>query len=118
MSCSSSGSGAPLLLGPGVALLVVDMQRDFLDAADGSAGGPAGALPVPGARALLPLVNSLMAMVAAAGGTVVTSQDWHPQVRCCPASAAPCASGCTWALLLSYPRPAACLLRCRVTSAL
>lgn len=69
--------GGPPSLGSGTALVVVDVQRDFMDAGD---SGPAGSLAVPGARALLPLVNRLMAAVAAAGGAVVASQDWHPEV--------------------------------------
>ncbi|MBS0620882.1 MAG: nicotinamidase [Verrucomicrobia bacterium] len=47
------------------ALLIVDMQNDFL---------PGGALPVPKAEELLPLINALAREFA----LVITCQDWHP----------------------------------------
>ncbi|GBQ11212.1 nicotinamidase [Komagataeibacter rhaeticus] len=48
------------------ALLIIDMQVDFL---------PGGALAVPGADALVPLINRLGRLPF---GAVVASQDWHP----------------------------------------
>lgn len=51
------------------ALVVVDMQRDFI-AAD-------GALPVPGAAATIPRVRQLLDWARAAGLTVVFTQDTH-----------------------------------------
>ena len=50
---------------PNEALIVVDMQNDFCDG---------GALAVPGANAILPRVNRLIA----AHDHVVLTQDWHP----------------------------------------
>lgn len=50
---------------PGDALLVVDVQNDFCDG---------GALAVPGANEILPLVNDL----AAHFPHVILTQDWHP----------------------------------------
>lgn len=47
-------------------LLIVDMQNDFL---------PGGALAVPGADELIPLINELQAHFE----LVVASQDWHPR---------------------------------------
>jgi nicotinamidase/pyrazinamidase len=47
------------------ALIVVDMQNDFCDG---------GALAVPGANAIIPLVNHLIA----AHDHVILTQDWHP----------------------------------------
>jgi len=52
-------------LGPTDALIVVDVQYDFL---------PQGALAVPGGEEILPLVNRL----AEAFTQVVFTQDWHP----------------------------------------
>jgi nicotinamidase/pyrazinamidase len=49
----------------GDALIVVDVQYDFL---------PGGALAVPGGDAILPLVNRLVD----AFGFVAFTQDWHP----------------------------------------
>ncbi len=46
-------------------LLVIDMQNDFCEG---------GALPVPGADEIVPLVNS----IARAFKHVVLTQDWHP----------------------------------------
>jgi nicotinamidase/pyrazinamidase len=53
------------------ALVVVDVQRDFAD--------PGGSLYVRGAEAIIPLVNAEIARAAAAGATVVYTQDWHPE---------------------------------------
>jgi nicotinamidase/pyrazinamidase len=50
---------------PSEALIVVDMQNDFCDG---------GALAVPGANAIVPLVNGLIARF----DHVVMTQDWHP----------------------------------------
>jgi nicotinamidase/pyrazinamidase len=47
------------------ALVVVDMQNDFCDG---------GALAVPGANAIVPLVNRLIGRF----DHVVLTQDWHP----------------------------------------
>lgn len=48
-----------------VALLLVDLQYDFL---------PTGMLPVPEGDQVIPVANSLLA----AYQTVVATQDWHP----------------------------------------
>ena len=56
--------------GPGVALVVVDMQNDFAD--------PSGSLFVAGGDALVDPVNRLTATARSAGATVVLTQDWHP----------------------------------------
>jgi nicotinamidase/pyrazinamidase len=50
---------------PNEALVVVDMQNDFCDG---------GALAVPGANAMIPMVNRLIAR----SDHVVLTQDWHP----------------------------------------
>jgi nicotinamidase/pyrazinamidase len=50
---------------PNEALIVVDMQNDFCEG---------GALAVPGANAIVPRVNQLIAQA----DHVVLTQDWHP----------------------------------------
>ena len=57
--------------GPGVALVVVDMQNDFAD--------PRGSLHVAGAEAIVPVVNRQIALARAGRALVVFSQDWHPR---------------------------------------
>ena len=54
---------------PNEALIVVDMQNDFCDG---------GALAVPGANAIVPLVNRLIGR----HDHVVLTQDWHPAGPC------------------------------------
>ncbi|HHQ48441.1 MAG TPA: isochorismatase family protein [Acidobacteria bacterium] len=51
------------------AFLLVDAQVDFF---------PGGALPVPGADAILPAVNALLAACRVQRIPVVASRDWHP----------------------------------------
>ncbi|MDF7675026.1 nicotinamidase [Acetobacteraceae bacterium ESL0697] len=55
---------------PGDALLIIDMQNDFL---------PGGALPVPGGNELIPLINKQATLGFT---TVVASRDWHPENHC------------------------------------
>ncbi len=55
---------------PLTALIVVDMQNDF--------GHPDGSLFVTGGDRIVDAVNDEIERVAAAGGTVVLTQDWHP----------------------------------------
>ncbi|UPO79167.1 isochorismatase family protein [Parasaccharibacter sp. TMW 2.1888] len=52
------------------ALLIIDMQNDFM---------PGGALPVPGGHDLLHAINGLSHLNFRA---VVASQDWHPMGHC------------------------------------
>jgi nicotinamidase/pyrazinamidase len=59
-----------LRYGPGVALLVVDVQNDFTDAR--------GSLSVRGADAVVPVINREIARARAGGAMVIYSQDWHP----------------------------------------
>lgn len=65
----SAALHSPLPLQRGDALLVVDVQRDFL---------PGGALAVPaGDRVIAPLNDGLDAFTAA-GRPLYASRDWHP----------------------------------------
>ena len=52
------------------ALAVVDVQNDFAD--------PNGSLFVPGAPDIIATINSEIERAAAAGASVVYTQDWHP----------------------------------------
>ncbi len=54
---------------PRRALLLVDLQNDFL---------PGGALAVPGGDAVVAPAVELARQFAAAGELVIASQDWHP----------------------------------------
>ena len=51
------------------ALVIVDMQNDFVD--------PRGSLSVPGARETVPAIARLRDMARANGMLVVVTQDWH-----------------------------------------
>ena len=56
---------------PTTALIVVDVQNDFAD--------PAGGLAVAGGEAIIEAVNREIERAAAAGATIVATQDWHPE---------------------------------------
>lgn len=56
--------------GPGVALLVVDVQNDFAD--------PQGSLSVRGGAALVAVISGHIERARAAGAFVAYTQDWHP----------------------------------------
>ena len=51
------------------ALIVVDMQRDFM---------PGGALPVPEADTIVPIINRYIQIFENRGGTIIATRDWHP----------------------------------------
>ncbi|KAI8878173.1 Isochorismatase hydrolase [Backusella circina FSU 941] len=53
-----------------IALILVDIQYDFLEG---------GSLAVVNASSILPCVKTLINYVKQANGIVVASQDWHPQ---------------------------------------
>lgn len=55
------------------ALLIVDVQHDFL---------PDGALAVPGGDEVVPLLAACASAFAEAGLAVVASRDWHPANHC------------------------------------
>ena len=61
---------SPATYGPGVALVVVDVQNDFAD--------PAGSLYVTGGEEAVAAVNREVTSAVRAGATVVYTQDWHP----------------------------------------
>jgi nicotinamidase/pyrazinamidase len=61
------------LLGPGDAVLVVDVQRDFC---------PGGALPIPEGDAVVPVLNRWLAAATEVSVPVIASRDWHPAGHC------------------------------------
>jgi nicotinamidase/pyrazinamidase len=60
-------------LGPGDALLVVDVQNDFL---------PGGALGVRGGDEVIPRLNEYVALFHRLGLPIIASRDWHPPDHC------------------------------------
>lgn len=61
--------GERLPLGPGDALLLVDLQRDFM---------PGGALGVPDGDRVIAPANACIALFLGRGLPVIASRDWHP----------------------------------------
>lgn len=51
------------------ALVIVDMQNDFL---------PGGALAIPQGDAILPKVNAYIALFEKRGLPIIATRDWHP----------------------------------------
>lgn len=58
-----------LSLGPTDALLVIDVQNDFL---------PGGALAVPAGDAVIEPINLYLDAFSALRGSIVATRDWHP----------------------------------------
>jgi nicotinamidase/pyrazinamidase len=63
----------PITFTPADALLVIDMQVDFL---------PGGALGVPDGDEVLAPVNRLLRLFASQGLPIYASRDWHPEHHC------------------------------------
>ena len=63
----------PIQLTPGDALLVIDMQLDFL---------PGGTLGVPDGDQVIAPINRLMQLFRTRGLPVFASRDWHPENHC------------------------------------
>ncbi len=55
------------------ALMIIDVQNDFL---------PGGSLPVPGGDRILPVLNRYIAVFSAHGLPIFASRDWHPPDHC------------------------------------
>jgi nicotinamidase/pyrazinamidase len=62
-----------IFLLPDDALLVVDVQRDFL---------PGGSLAVAGGDVIIPLLNQWIARFGRAGLPLFATRDWHPANHC------------------------------------
>jgi nicotinamidase/pyrazinamidase len=54
---------------PSDALVIVDMQNDFM---------PGGALPVPNSLTIIPKINKYIELFIKAGALIVATRDWHP----------------------------------------
>ncbi len=67
---TSSDPTRPITYGPRTALVVVDVQNDFVH--------PDGSLFVRGGPAAIDKVNAEIDAAVAAGATVAYTQDWHP----------------------------------------
>ncbi len=65
--------GIPLTLQTGDALVVVDVQNDFL---------PGGALGVPAGDEVIPVLNRYLGEWRARGLPVFATRDWHPPGHC------------------------------------
>lgn len=57
----------------GDALIIVDVQNDFL---------PGGNLPVPGGDTVIPVLNRYIAACRSKGCPVYATRDWHPFNHC------------------------------------
>lgn len=62
-----------IVLGKGDALLIVDLQNDFL---------PGGALAVPRGDLVIDPINALIDLYHGSGLPVYASRDWHPDDHC------------------------------------
>lgn len=62
-----------IILQPGDALVLVDVQNDFL---------PGGALPVLDGDRIVPPINHWLARMAQARLRTFATRDWHPQDHC------------------------------------
>ncbi len=62
-----------IVLGKGDALLIVDLQNDFL---------PGGALAVPRGDLVIAPINALIDLYHGRGLPVYASRDWHPDDHC------------------------------------
>ena len=62
-----------IVLGKGDALLIVDLQNDFL---------PGGALAVPRGDLVVEPINTLIDLYHGRGLPVYASRDWHPEDHC------------------------------------
>ncbi len=66
-------SSEAIALQPGDALVLVDVQNDFL---------PGGSLAVPGADQVIEPINRWLARFSAARLPVFATRDWHPPEHC------------------------------------
>jgi nicotinamidase/pyrazinamidase len=66
-------TGVGMNLQKGDALIVVDVQRDFL---------PGGSLAVPDGDRVVPVLNHYLRRFQTAGLPIVATRDWHPPNHC------------------------------------
>jgi nicotinamidase-related amidase len=102
---SSVSLGGQLGLRPGDALLVIDVQRDFL---------PGGSLQVPDGDQVVPVLNAYMSAFAARHLPIFLTRDWHPEGHCSfrsaggrwPVHCVQGTPGADWPAELQVPRDA------------
>jgi nicotinamidase/pyrazinamidase len=70
---TNSGATSPIRLASSDALLIVDMQNDFL---------PGGALAVPSGDQVLPPLNGYLRLFADRRLPICATRDWHPANHC------------------------------------
>ena len=73
MATATSASAGSIALGRADALVVVDVQNDFV---------PGGSLAVLRGDEVVPVLNRYIAAFAAAGLPVFATRDWHPPNHC------------------------------------
>lgn len=73
MNHSPSMTGIGMQLRNGDALLVIDVQRDFL---------PGGSLAVPDGDQVVPVLNRYLRLFRTADLPIVATRDWHPPNHC------------------------------------
>lgn len=71
--CMSQQHSQSMELGVGDALIVIDVQNDFLEG---------GALPVPDGDRVIEPLNRYVAAFARHGLIVIATRDWHPPTHC------------------------------------
>lgn len=73
MADATAASAQKEALARGDALLVIDVQNDFV---------PGGSLAVPRGDEVVPALNRCIAAFSAAGLPIVATRDWHPADHC------------------------------------
>jgi nicotinamidase/pyrazinamidase len=68
-----NGRHAKIRLQAGDALILVDVQNDFL---------PGGSLPVPAGNEIVPVLNRYLTLFHLHGLPVFATRDWHPPDHC------------------------------------
>jgi len=69
----TTSGNEPIHLRPGDALILVDVQTDFL---------PGGALAVADGDAVVPVLNGYLARFGRLGLPIYATRDWHPPNHC------------------------------------
>ncbi len=73
MATTSTPNTLPVTLKDRDALIVVDVQHDFL---------PGGSLGVPGGDRIIPVLNDYITLFASRNLPVIATRDWHPTDHC------------------------------------
>jgi nicotinamidase/pyrazinamidase len=73
MTRETAGDTLPIRIAAGDAIVVVDVQNDFL---------PGGALAVPGGDRVVPVLNRYLALFDERSLPIFATRDWHPVNHC------------------------------------